>query len=260
VDEFLASPKAAPVPEKLPPALEQPTPALDAAISAPIPAQPTPAPTEAESAPAEAAPEEGAPAEENPDEVSTSSSTSAPKAEPAVPEGRRRLDALMNEISLGGRKVRTEEILLDERPSAGVARNAMFSYMEGDNLKALLLSQAAVGEDPDNEMLRALMTTLSRVTGIEVDPEGVLPLRGLIQYELRRAELAFFDQRYGAAVQACRRALLLDPKNSTAWQRLGSAEYALGQEKEAKAAYQRALELEPNDFHLRVFMGEKGWK
>jgi len=248
-------------PAEAKPAQEKKEPEQAEKVTAPDEAQAAQARAEPDQAEGEAAPgqpegegegEQGAP--------EVAESTSAPAAESAVPEGRARLDALLNQVSLGEKKVRTEDLLIDDRPGGGEARNSLFSYMEGDNMKAVLMAQAAVGADPDNETRQALLLTLSRATGISIDSDGLLPLPALVQYELRRAEVAFFDQRYGAAIQSSRRALLLDPKNSMAWQRLGSAHYALGQEKEAKEAYKRALELEPNDFHLRVFMAEKGWK
>ncbi|MBI5245329.1 MAG: tetratricopeptide repeat protein, partial [Elusimicrobia bacterium] len=189
-----------------------------------------------------------------------------PAASTAAPSGLaprgpdpRRLEAVRESVNAWQGKAYEEELLKDESPGGALAREALDAYARKENLKAVLHAQAALGEDPSHEARRVLLSALSRLTGIETDPEGVLPLAALIHHELKLAEAAFFDQRYGAAIQACRRALLLDPKSSKAWERLGSAQYALGQSEDAREAYLHALELDPDDPALRSFMIEKGW-
>jgi tetratricopeptide (TPR) repeat protein len=145
---------------------------------------------------------------------------------------------------------------LDGPLLAGVALEA---YAQGEELKAVLFAQAALGADVGNGTRRRLLHVLAAETGIPFDPEGVLPPSGLVQHELARAETAFFDRRFGAAAQSCRRALLVAPENAAAWTRLGSSYYALGDEKRARQAYAKARALEPGDESLARFMSERGW-
>lgn len=139
---------------------------------------------------------------------------------------------------------------------AGVALEA---YAEGNELKAVLFAQAALGADPGNGIRRRFLHAVASGTGIPFDPEGVLPPSALVQHELARAETAFFDRRFGAAAQFCRRALLIAPEDATAWTRLGSSLYAVGDEERAKQAYSRAVALKPGDKSLVKFMAERGW-
>jgi len=210
-----------------------------------------------------AAPMGQSPSEEKPApkaELAMENAPAEPDSAPSQPESLQRLTSLFDEISMGQGKSREKELTDDDSAGGVLARSAVSAYLQKENLKAVLLAQAALGDDPGSEARRVLLIVLARRTGIDFDPEGVLPLAGLVQHELRKAETAFFDQRFGAAVQASRRALLLDPRDARGWQRLGSAQYALGMESEARAAYLRALELDPKDPHLRRFMDEKGWK
>lgn len=139
------------------------------------------------------------------------------------------------------------------------AAEAIEAYASGEDLKALLLAQAAAGAEPGSGPRRRLLAGIEAKTGLASDPEGVLPLSGLVHLELRRAEEAFFAEKYGAAVQACRRVLLLEPGNAQAWTRLGSALYAVGDSVGANEAYRKALVFSPNDEELKAFMREKGY-
>ncbi|TBR20497.1 tetratricopeptide repeat protein [bacterium] len=145
---------------------------------------------------------------------------------------------------------------LDGPLLSGVAVEA---YAEGLELKAVLFAQAALGADPGNAARRKLLNVLALDTGIPFDPDGVLPRAALVQHELTRAEAAFFERRFGAAAQFCRRALLVGPEDPEAWTRLGSSYYAVGDEERAKQAYAKARALRPGDEALARFLAEKGW-
>ncbi|MBI3296828.1 MAG: tetratricopeptide repeat protein [Elusimicrobia bacterium] len=160
---------------------------------------------------------------------------------------------------LGGAGSFSELLRLDDFNGPLLAGESIEAYAEGSELKAVLLSQAALGADPGNGARRRLLKVLEDLTGIPADPEGLLPLDALVQHELSGAEQAFFDRRFGAAIQACRRALLLLPENRSAWLRLGSSYYALGDEARAREAWGRARGLDPADPALARFLAEKGW-
>jgi tetratricopeptide (TPR) repeat protein len=139
------------------------------------------------------------------------------------------------------------------------AAEAIEAYASGEELKALLLAQAAAGAEPGSGPRRRLLAGIAAKTGLAADPDGILPLPGIVHLELRRAEEAFFAEKYGAAAQSCRRALLLVPGNAKAWTRLGSALHALGDPVGANEAYQKALVFSPKDDELRAFMRERGY-
>lgn len=140
-----------------------------------------------------------------------------------------------------------------------MAGSAVEAFAQGRNLAAILFAQAAVGADPGNGSRRRLLSAISRATEIPADPEGLLPLEALIHLELKRADAAFFNEKFGEAIQHSRRVLLLDDSKTGAWLRLGSAHYALGERRRARRAYGTASLLDPQDKTLTRFMAERGW-
>lgn len=159
----------------------------------------------------------------------------------------------------------------DENPFGGLLRadeyegsldagRAVEAFAAGEDLKALLFAQAAVGADPGNTARRSLLHQIAAKTGLTPDPEGELPRRALLAYELSAAGNAFFEERFGEALQRARRAILLDERSADAWKRKASAELALGDEARAKASYAQALALDPDDERLDRFLEGRGWK
>lgn len=183
----------------------------------------------------------------------------APHAlEPAADPDSRRLDLLSQASGEEGDLLQAA-VRHDDFGGSLQMGEAIEAYADGEELRSLLLAQAAVGADPGNGARRKLLETLEAKTGLTADPEGMLPLKALVHLELKRADEHFFGERFGAALQACRRALLLSPKEHEGWMRLGSTHYALGEMDRAKAAYLRARALDPKDAHLERFLLERGW-
>lgn len=185
----------------------------------------------------------------------------APAATAAPREDRSRIDerrtallARLGDAASLGELLRPDD--LDGPLLSGVALEA---YAEGSELKAVLFAQAALGADLGNATRRRFLNILAVDTGIPFDPEGVLPPAALVQHELARAEAAFFEKRFGAAAQFCRRALLVSPEDAGAWTRLGSTYFAVGDETRARQAYAKALTLDPDDPTLTRFLTERGW-
>jgi tetratricopeptide (TPR) repeat protein len=147
----------------------------------------------------------------------------------------------------------------DDFDGPSLAERSLEAYAEGRTLKAVLLGQAALGADPGNEARREMLRAIAEFSGVPVDPGGILPLRALIRRETTRADTAFFAERFGEALQACRRALLLESEVAEAWVRLGSVYYALGQKDQARMAYIRALDMRPKAPELKRFLRERGW-
>lgn len=185
-----------------------------------------------------------------------------PEASAPAPQPLRKTDLrrLLIVERMGGTDALNELLRPDDLDGPMLAGTALESFAQGSELKAVLLAQAALGADPGNGARRRMLKALSEETGIPADPEGTLPLRALARHELSRAEGAFFEGRYGEAIQACRRALLLDAEEPTAWLRLGSSYYALGDETRARAAWDRARGLRPGDPALTRFLAERGWE
>jgi tetratricopeptide (TPR) repeat protein len=65
-----------------------------------------------------------------------------------------------------------------------------------------------------------------------------------------------YEGRYDLAVDESSIVIELDPDNTLAYKRLGSAFYALGKKAEARGAWERALEMSPDDKELKRFIKE----
>lgn len=186
---------------------------------------------------------------------------SAAEALTAPPGDRSRTDARRAALlaRLGDAAALNELLRADDLDGPLLSGTALEAYAEGSELKAVLFAQAALGADLGNSSRRKFLNILATETGIPFDPEGVLPPAALVHHELARAEAAFFEKRYGAAAQFCRRALLVSPEHAGAWTRLGSTYYAVGDEARARQAYAKALSLDPDDPTLTKFLTERGW-
>lgn len=161
---------------------------------------------------------------------------------------------------LGDKEIPLAKLLKPDAFDGPIAAgNAIEAYANGENLRAVLFAHAALGADPGNKTRRRMLQVLIKKTGIPYDPHAILPMGSLIHQELSHAETAFFEERFGEAIQRCRRALLLNDRHAEAWVRLGSAHYAAGEPQRAKEAYRHALALKPNNQELRAFMLKRGW-
>jgi tetratricopeptide (TPR) repeat protein len=89
----------------------------------------------------------------------------------------------------------------------------------------------------------------------EIDPDANNMSRdAYVEMKLRAAVIDFSQSRYEASAKDCLFTLRADPENELAYVRLGSAYYAMGFEKYAIKAWEKALRLNPNDADLIEFM------
>jgi tetratricopeptide (TPR) repeat protein len=87
--------------------------------------------------------------------------------------------------------------------------------------------------------------------GLEDD---VTPGMKLLEYKQMVALHQIYDAKHFQAVGTLNDILALEPNDVLALKRLGSAYYSLGRKKQARAAWERALKLSPNDASLKKFL------
>lgn len=86
--------------------------------------------------------------------------------------------------------------------------------------------------------------------------DGLSGAEMLIERELERnpesweamaakADIYYFKEKYGAALEFCDRSLKLNSKNAFTWNTKGNALYKMGRYDEAIECYDRAIEAEP---------------
>lgn len=175
--------------------------------------------------------------------------------------GRRekRLAAVIAGLKLA--EIPAKEVTLSgkgEQP--GIAAEAIDAYIEGKDLKALLLAHAALGTDMRGApVFEELLYVISDLVRIHVRREEILPREALIKEKLRKAARGFYIQQFDMAAKECEEAAVLDEANPVAWTRLGSAYFMMGDKAKARSAYLKALELNPGDTVTRQFMAAQGW-
>lgn len=147
-----------------------------------------------------------------------------------------------------------QDMLKANTPSAFIAYQAVQAYMQHENERAVLLAHAALGADPRNPAQQRLLDGMIKVAGGKKDREQILPPARLNAMKMRQAVEAVYGRRFPVAVQLLRESLWLDPSNALSWKRLGSSYFAMGDKVRARAAYKKAIELDPADQKLRSFV------
>lgn len=184
--------------------------------------------------------------------------------EPGLREGEWGARASRLGAIIGGLKLRDiparEGLLAVDGEQSNAAAEAVAAYIEGKDLKALLLSHAALGANMRGDpMYEELLYVMSDLVKIHVRRDEILPREALIKEKLRKAAKGFYMNLFDTAAKECEEVAVLDERNPVAWTRLGSAYFMMGDKEKAKAAYRKALELNPGDAVTAKFMETQGW-
>ncbi len=185
--------------------------------------------------------------------------------EPGLKDGdwgrrEKRLAAIIAGLKLADIPAR-EITLSKDTEQSNVGAEAITAYIEGKDLKAFLLTHAAFGANIRGDaMFEEMLYVMSELVKMQVRRDEILPKEVLIKEKLRKAAKGFYIRQFDTAAKECEEVAVLDEENPVAWSRLGSAYYMMGDKEKAKTAYQKALELNPNDQVTRQFMDAQGWK
>lgn len=185
--------------------------------------------------------------------------------EPGLMEGdwgrrQKRLASVIAGLKLADSPAR-EELLSKDTDQSNTGAEAVTAYIEGRDLKALLLAHAALGADQRGDaMFEELLYMISDLVKIHVRRDEILPRNALIKEKLRKAAKGFYVNQFDTAAKECEEVSVLDEENPVAWTRLGSAYFMLGDKEKARKAYQRALALNPGDQITMKFLEAQGWK
>jgi tetratricopeptide (TPR) repeat protein len=149
-----------------------------------------------------------------------------------------------------------KKITGDDKVSA-LQKQALANYISlTGNLKAAIAaSWYAVQLDPDNRLSHAIKRFLEKsfptmVLALE-PPVGDM---NLIDQYLFAALNHIYEGRYDLAIQGTSIVLVLDPQNFLAYKRLGSSYYAIGKKDKARATWENALRIRPDDHELKLFL------
>lgn len=172
----------------------------------------------------------------------------------------KRLGAIVAGLKL--REISAREKRFSPGPEqANVGAEAVLAYANGQDLKALLLSQAAYGANIRGDaVFEELVYLVSDLVKIHVRRDEILPKAVLVKEKLKKAARGFYIQQFDMAAKECEEVVLLDETNHMAWTRLGSAYYMMSDKERAKKAYLKALEINPDDLITLEFVRKQGWK
>ena len=121
---------------------------------------------------------------------------------------------------------------------------------------ALNINRYLLSLNPDDEVIQRFVNFLRGEAGI-TEEEFIEDMeRGmtLVDYKLYKALNYFYEGRYDQVIKEAQDILVIEPDNALAFKRIGSAYYAMGQKKRAIEAWERSLELRPDDNSLRGFL------
>lgn len=147
-------------------------------------------------------------------------------------------------------------VLQEPSSQSLLAHRAVMSYLQGENIDAMLMAHVAAGGTGGDSVYMRILQSMSKATRQAVVREDLVPLPLFIQDRTRKTVLSIHARRYDAAIRASREVLLIQPEDGGSWMRLGSAYFASGDRTKALESYKKALALEPDNVKLRAFIGE----
>ncbi|OGF48902.1 MAG: hypothetical protein A2231_10450 [Candidatus Firestonebacteria bacterium RIFOXYA2_FULL_40_8] len=135
-------------------------------------------------------------------------------------------------------------------------RKAIDYYMDGDAQSALDIFNYVLYLQPENDKLRKFYRDLERPKDDNEYYDGPYKDNGIhiVKEKLLRTLGLFYEGKFTEVIENCKQILRLDPKNITALERMGSAYYKLGKKQEAKAVWEKAYKLNPDNKTLKKFI------
>lgn len=174
-------------------------------------------------------------------------------------EKQKKLSALLSAMGINDSPAK-QKILEQTGEQQEMGNEAVKAYLEGQFTKSMLFAHAALGTNTKEAFFEELLGSLGRLTGTPVKREEILSKQALIQEKHKKGAMAFYIQKFEVTIKECEEVLLLDEGNVLAWTRLGSSYFAMGDKDRAQKAYERVLELNPEDKTVLEFMKIQGWK
>src|SRR3989339_467404 len=133
-------------------------------------------------------------------------------------------------------------------------RRAVLKYTEQRPQHALEILRYLLSLDPSNTRVQRLIKAIKDKEGMtQPEPEMAKGMT-LVDQKLYQALNYFYEGRYDMAIKESQDVLLLEPNNSLAYKRIGSAFYALGDTEKSVQNWKKSLELDPSDEQLRSFI------
>jgi len=141
---------------------------------------------------------------------------------------------------------------------AELIRTSVSYYIEDKPKKAITTLQYASELAPKNKEIPGLLNILKREYPSIAEQEKISTGMTLAEQKLYRALNYLYEDRSDLAIVECQEVLELEPNNTLALSRLGSAYYVIGQKEKAKELWLRVLEIEPDNKEVLEFLRKEG--
>lgn len=137
-------------------------------------------------------------------------------------------------------------------------RTGVSYYIENKPRKAIITLQYAFEFAPKNKEIPRLLNIVKREYPAIAEQEKVSEGMTLVEQKLYRALNYLYEDRSDLAIVECQEVLELEPNNTLALSRLGSAYYVIGQKEKAKKRWMKVLEMEPENEEVLESLRKEG--
>ncbi|MFB0527224.1 MAG: tetratricopeptide repeat protein [bacterium] len=141
---------------------------------------------------------------------------------------------------------------------AELIRNGVSYYIEDKPRKAITTLQYAFEHAPKNKEIPRLLNVLKREYPAIAEQEKISEGMTLVEQKMYRALNYLYEDRSDLAIVECQEVLELEPNNTLALSRLGSAYYVIGQKEKAKELWLKVLEMEPENKEVLESLRKEG--
>ena len=141
---------------------------------------------------------------------------------------------------------------------AELVRNALTYYIEDKPGKAINTLQYASELAPKNKEIPGLLNIIKREYPAIAEQAKISAGMTLVEQKLYRALNYLYEDRSDLAIVECQEVLELEPNNTLALSRLGSAYYVIGQKEKAKELWLKVLDIEPENKEVLESLRKEG--
>jgi len=141
---------------------------------------------------------------------------------------------------------------------AELIRSSVSYYIEDKPKKAITTLQYASELSPKNKEIPRLLNVVKREYPAIAEQEKISEGMTLVEQKMYRALNYLYEDRSDLAIVECQEVLELEPNNTLALSRLGSAYYVIGQKEKAKELWLKVLEIEPENKEVLESLSKEG--
>jgi len=141
---------------------------------------------------------------------------------------------------------------------AELIRSSVSYYIEDKPKKAITTLQYASELSPKNKEIPRLLNVVKREYPAIAEQEKISEGMTLAEQKMYRALNYLYEDRSDLAIVECQEVLELEPNNTLALSRLGSAYYVIGQKEKAKELWLKVLQIEPENKEVLESLRKEG--